>query len=66
MDRKNAVKTNSAKKVRRSVQHNENVYMSGDLTEEESKDTNIVKIEMKPLNQVSNRTTNFFTDLNAE
>jgi len=40
--------------------------MSGEPTEEESKNSNVVKIQMKQYDPDSNKATSFFTDLNAE
>ena len=40
--------------------------MSGEPTEEESKNNNVVRIQMKPYDADDKKATSFFTDLNAE
>jgi len=66
LEKKTAVKTSPKGGPRRSVAINERVYMSGEPTEEEQKNDNIVRIVMKPFDPDSNKTTSFFTKLNAE
>ena len=67
LQRKNVATASPKKKVRRSIQIDQKVYMSGEPTEEESKNAdNIVKIQMKQYDPDSNKATSFFTDLNAE
>merc|ERR1711971_214608 len=64
-DKKMAVKAKRAN--RRGEQIANNVYLSAeDLTEEESKDPHVIKLDMKPYNADLAKTTAFFTDYSPE
>lgn len=64
-DKKMAVKAKRAN--RRGEQIAANVYLStDDLTEEESKDPHVIKLDMKPYNAELTKTTAFFTDYSPE
>jgi len=66
-DKKMALKNKAtANRARRGEQIQNNVYMSGDLTEEEQKDPNIIKLNMKPYNSQLAKNTAFFTDYTPE
>merc|ERR1712151_681534 len=66
-DKKMAMKAKQGNKTRRGEQIANNVYLSAeDLTEEESKDPHIIKLDMKPYNADLAKTTAFFTDYPPE
>ena len=62
---KQTANTSGKKKIRRSIQIKENVYMSGEPTEEESK-TEYTKIVLKECDPEFSKPTAFFTDLPTE
>lgn len=65
-DRKMAMKQQKASRPRRGEQIANNVYMSCDLTPEETADGKHVKLNMKPYNAQLVKTTAFFSDYQPE
>lgn len=65
-DRKMAMKQKQGQRARRGEQIADNVYMSEDLTEEEQKDPQVIKLNLKPYNADLAKTTAFFTDYTPE
>ena len=65
MTKKTAVPAKTGKKGNRRGD-GEKIYMSGEPSEEESKNPNIVRINMKQFDEESIKSTSFFTDIGAE
>jgi len=56
----------NANRTRRGEQIQNNVYMSGDLTEAEAMDPAIIRLNMKQYNANLSKNTTFFTDYDPE
>ena len=64
-DKKMAVKAKKGNRRGETIANN--VYLSAsDLTPEENKDPNVIKLDMKPYNAELTKTTSFFTDYSPE